>query len=257
MISRQHIAQWRIDHPWPFDDQVEQDLLLELAMCAVANDPLLSRELVLRGGTAFHKLFLDQPLRYSEDLDYVRTSEGGIGDVMKALTALGCDLGFEVRTKMGMYPKVLWRFVSESGTGMKIKIEINTYERSPMLGFQSVPLVVDSSYCRTSAEIRTYQVEELVASKLRALYQRSKGRDLYDLWLALEIVGVSPDCVLEAYAAYAPENVTVKMFLDNIAQKLEDEQFRSDMKNLSRREAPVFDVDDAARVVVDRLIRRL
>ena len=31
----------------------------------------------------------------------------------------------------------------------------------------------------------TFKIDELMGTKLRALYQRTKGRDLFDLWLAL------------------------------------------------------------------------
>ena len=33
--------------------------------------------------------------------------------------------------------------------------------------------------------LNTYTLEELLATKLRALYQRRKGRDLFDLWLGV------------------------------------------------------------------------
>ena len=88
MISTLDLNAWRFDHPWQQDNQVEQDLLLAQAMCEIASHPLLGSELVLRGGTALHKLFLPHPLRYSEDLDYVRLTAGGVGPVMKALTGL-------------------------------------------------------------------------------------------------------------------------------------------------------------------------
>ena len=104
-MRRTDITQWDVDHPWQNENQVEQDLLLSMAMIEAANDPLLGEELILRGGTAFHKLFLPEPYRYSEDLDFVRTSDGGIGNVMKRLTSLGRDLGFEVRTRMGGTPR--------------------------------------------------------------------------------------------------------------------------------------------------------
>ena len=64
MISLHDITQWGIDHPWSSQDQIEQDLLLSQAICEIANDRLLGNELVLRGGTAFHKLFLDEAFRY-------------------------------------------------------------------------------------------------------------------------------------------------------------------------------------------------
>ena len=133
MMRRSDITQWGVEHTWQNENQIEQDLLLSMAMVEIANDPLLGSELVLRGGTAFPKLFLPEPYRYSEDLDFVRTSAGGIGDVMKRLTSLGRELGFDVRTKMGEFPKVYWRFAFEDGTSGKIKLEINTYERSPMM----------------------------------------------------------------------------------------------------------------------------
>ena len=70
MIPYDAITAWGVAHPWPTREQVEQDLLLSRAICAIATDPYLGQELVFRGGTAFHKLFLPEPHRYSEDLDY-------------------------------------------------------------------------------------------------------------------------------------------------------------------------------------------
>lgn len=65
MINQREITQWSVGHPWPSSDQVEQDLLLSQAMCEIANEPLLGSELVLRGGTAFHKLFTTKVQRGS------------------------------------------------------------------------------------------------------------------------------------------------------------------------------------------------
>ena len=254
MIPRSQIANWRVSHDWLTDDQVEQDFLLSRAICAVSNDEPLSTELVLRGGTAYHKLFLPKPLRYSEDLDYVRTSAGGIGDIMKRLTALGRELGFEVRTRPGMYPKVLWRYVSESGTNMKIKIEINTYERSPMLDLKRVKHVIETPYFKDEANVLTFQVEELVATKIRALYQRSKGRDLFDLWLALEGLALDPKRIVEAFPAYRPEGMTRKSMTDNIQAKLLDAQFRSDMDALAKSHELGYDPDVAAELVIRELV---
>ena len=81
MRSREDIIAWGVEHPWPELDQIEQDLLLSQAICEISNDPLQGNELSLRGGTALHKLFMNNPFRYSEDLDYVRSTEGGIGDI--------------------------------------------------------------------------------------------------------------------------------------------------------------------------------
>jgi predicted nucleotidyltransferase component of viral defense system len=74
MIPRDSITEWSVTHPWPTVRQVEQDLLLSRAAVEIANHPLLGRELVFLGGTAFHKLHLPVALRYSEDLDCLRTT---------------------------------------------------------------------------------------------------------------------------------------------------------------------------------------
>lgn len=126
MISREDIIAWGVEHPWPELDQIEQDLLLSQAICEISNDPLLGNELSLRGGTALHKLFMNNPFRYSEDLDYVRSTEGGIGDITGRLLDIGKELGFQVNSKMGMYPKVFWRYTSINGIPSKIKIEITS-----------------------------------------------------------------------------------------------------------------------------------
>ena len=222
MINRDSITSWSLDHPWPESNQIEQDLLLSMAICEISNDELLKDELVLRGGTAFHKLFMPSPFRYSEDLDYIRTNSGGIGDVMKELTVLGKRLGFDVSTKMGMYPKVYWRYTSENGIPSRIKIEINTYEREPRFNFINKEHKVDSSYYTGHASVKTLEVEELIASKIRALYQRSKGRDLYDIYLALDYLHIDIEKVLKAFPVYKPDNITRELLLSNFELKMNE-----------------------------------
>jgi predicted nucleotidyltransferase component of viral defense system len=185
MLSVNDIASWGITHPWASANQVEQDLLLARAICAISNHEYLGRELVFRGGTALHKLHLTMPLRYSEDLDYVRSTAGGIGQLSGALLDLGRDLGFEVRSRISEHPKVYWRTQSQGGTSLRIKLEVNTHERSPALPLEQRPFRVESSWWTGEAQVLTFQLAELIATKLRALYQRSKGRDLFDIWLAL------------------------------------------------------------------------
>lgn len=249
MIPRDSIVEWGVTHPWPEFDQIEQDLLLSKSIIEISNDDILGEELALRGGTAFHKLFLPKPYRYSEDLDYVRTTEGGVGDIMTRLTELGTRLGFNVKTRFGRYPKVIWRFTSESGIPGRIKIEINTFERSPVYGFDYIEHDIQSSYYTGKASAKTFKAPELVASKIRALYQRSKGRDLYDIWLALTEYKVETDKILGAFPLYRPDGLTKEALIENIMDKLEDPQFLGDMKNLLRHDAPEYDPREAWNVV--------
>lgn len=212
-----------------------------MAMVEIANDPLLGGELVLRGGNVFHKLFLPEPYRYSEDLDFVRASAGGIGDVMKRFISLGRELGFEARTKIGEFPKVYWRFAFEDGTPGKTKLEINTYERSLIMPLAKRVRRVDNPFYTGGAEIPTFQPEELVATKLRALYQRKKGRDLYGLWLALTILGLDPEVIVAAFPVYRPRGVDGELMAGNLAAKLADETFRTGIDAMARAGSPAYD----------------
>ena len=257
MIPREDIIAWSVDHPWPELDQVEQDLLLSQAICEISNDAVLGRELSLRGGTALHKLFMKEPFRYSEDLDYVRSTSGGIGKIIDLLKFHGEKLGFRVTTKISKYPKVYWKYTAISGIPSKIKIEINTFERSPVFGYFHIEHVVDSAYYAGSANVQTFRCEELVATKIRALYQRSKGRDLYDIWLALSQLGVSPEKVLSAFPAYRPEQMTMKNCINNLHEKLEDNQFTADITSLIRRDTPEYDVQNAGVYIEKVLLSKL
>ena len=57
MIFQTAITHWRNIAPWPQDAQVEQDLILCRALVQIFQDAGLAKALLLRGGTALHKLF--------------------------------------------------------------------------------------------------------------------------------------------------------------------------------------------------------
>ena len=101
---------------------------------AIYNHPLLRRELVFRGGTCLHQVHLAAPLRYSEDLDFVRRTNDGIGSVLNALREVAAEVGMTVRgVKIGEHPKMVLRAQAEDDPllALKIKIEIDTHETSP------------------------------------------------------------------------------------------------------------------------------
>ena len=72
----------------------------------------------------------------------------------------------------------MYRFESEDTPPLKmrLKIEVNTREHFTELGLASVPFEVDSPWFRGSAEVHTFALDELLGTKLRALYQRKKGQ---------------------------------------------------------------------------------
>lgn len=145
VIAERFLTQWQARVPWPTPQQVEQDLLISRMIIEIANDDLLGGELAFRGGTCLHKLHLPQPLRYSDDLDYVRTSQGPIGPVFDALREIGERLGMKVNVDNGVFPKVVFRTTStDDQRPLRIKVEMNTYERFPALPLITLPYALDS-----------------------------------------------------------------------------------------------------------------
>ena len=247
MIAQADVQHWRTKVPWVAADNVEQDLVLSRLIVEIANHSLLGEELVFRGGTCLHKIWLDRPWRYSEDLDYVRRTAGGVGEVLDALRDVADRVGFErVRTDVRQHPKVRLHSTFVTGMPMRVKIEMNTFERSPARPIVSKPYAVDSPWFTGSADVATFVIEELVATKIRALYQRRKGRDLFDLWLAIAQAGVQPRDIADCFGPYRPESWTPELALQNLAAKLDDPRFTEDLNALIPQWPEKYDNEAAA-----------
>ena len=250
MISAADIQHWRNRVPWNDSDQVEQDLILARLMIEIATDPLLGDELVMRGGTCFHMLWLDRPWRYSEDLDYVRRTDGPVGPIFDALRAIGDRVGFDkTSTAVGRHPKARLHSTFVTGTPMRVKVEMNTFERSPARPTTTRPLAIDSPWFTGSADIATFEGAELAATKIRAIYQRSKGRDLFDLWLAVDQAGIAPADIASCFDPYRPDNWTPTKAHANLDAKVSDRAFVTDVESLLADQPAGYSVDAAATVI--------
>ncbi len=233
MITQPGLDQWRVEVPWVTPDIVEQDLVLSRLIVEIANHPMLGDELIFRGGTCFHKVWLDRPWRYSEDLDYVRRTGGGVGKILDALRDIADIVGFErASTDVRRHPKIRLFSTFRSGQPMRIKIEMNTFERPPARPITKVPYRIDNHWFNGQADVATFALEELVATKIRALFQRRKGRDLFDMWLAVEEAKLTPEAIATAFGPYRPNGWTPALAIENLEAKLEDPRFTNDLSDL-------------------------
>jgi predicted nucleotidyltransferase component of viral defense system len=264
MIPLAHITAWRARAPWPSDAQVEQDLVLTRALVEMYSRTPIAESLAFRGGTALHKLHVGQAARYSEDIDLVQIDAGPIGSLLgEVRAALDPWLGEPSWRRNADSVKLLYRFDTTTlpVQRMRVKIEINTREHFSCRGLRRRELSVETLWLNASALITTYDIEELLGTKVRALYQRKKGRDLYDLWSALTTLSVDAqgivDC-FEQYMASASDGATVSraMFEENLAEKLDSDAFRRDVLPLLR-DGDAYDADEAGRLVHEHLVRRL
>jgi predicted nucleotidyltransferase component of viral defense system len=262
MIPRDYITEWRKQAPWVQDFQVEQDLVISKALVSIFSDPVLSKAVAFRGGTALYKLYVKPPARYSEDIDLVQIKAEPAGPAIKGLRkALDPWLGEPRWKQTEGRVTFVYRFNSEDTPPipLRLKVEINSREHRAVYGTTGVDFPVSSRWFEGGCRVTTYELDELLATKLRALYQRSKGRDLFDLAVTLDHTAADAARVVSAFRDYMDTGryrVTRALFEKNLAGKLRDPGFGADVGPLLAS-AYKWDIKAAAEIVSSRLIELL
>ncbi len=191
MIPTAYIQEWSTHAPWPDSRLIEQDLIICRALCELFNAPALAGKLAFRG-------------RYSEDIDLVQLHAESIGSTVDAVRECLSWLGNCSRDRGEHSTHLMFRFAPEAApdTKLKLKIEINTREHENLLGIRKYPFVVDSGWYQGKTDIVSFQPEELFGTKLRALLQRRKNRDLFDLNEGLSQLGMDTGKLVSCFEHY-------------------------------------------------------
>jgi len=89
-------------------------------------------------------------------------------------------------------------------------------------------------------KINTYSIEELIATKLRALYDRLKGRDIYDLYFLSSFYFDRMHVrKLVLYYFYRSKKIfDLKLFFKNISNKFMSGKYVDDVSNFIRADVP-------------------
>ncbi len=262
MIPRANITAWRTHAPWPSNEQVEQDLMLSRALVAMFGREIVADQALLRGGTALHKLFFGASGRYSEDIDLVQRDAGPIGELIDAIREtldpwLGSPRWKQGKGRFTLYYRFETTFAPV--TTMRLKIEINTREHFSVLGTTRQSFTVDNPWFKGTIKLPVYHLDELLGTKMRALYQRKKGRDLYDLWIGLRSGEADSNRIVECFQRYMDhEGATVSRaeFEANLAAKLRRDVFIEDIRLLIPADAE-YDPIAASEIVQHELIAKL
>lgn len=277
-LTRQDVLAHQAEVPWPAQHQVEQDLLLCRAMVALFNDPFLKGQIAMRGGTVMHKLHLAPASRYSEDIDLVAT--GGrpeehlraaikrvLGEVLGPHKRWGWEeikLAVRNLAQPSRVLRVIYELPSvvDAGRTLTVVVEANVSERQPYQPLVELPFSLPFRGAALATRLISYDIHEMLGTKMRALFQRRRGRDLFDLYWALTAAGAAPvdrARVVDAFQHYMQQEGTVvprAEFLEQLDQRLADRGFCSDMQALLRTGLK-YDPQVAGRVVREELLMRL
>ncbi len=283
MLSQRDVAQWAQVAPWSNIEQVEQDLLITRVVHAIFTDPVLSTQVAMRGGTVLHKVHLAPAARYSEDVDLVAVGNGSADSLMRALeqvvkpvmgTGPSRDFFADVRlafrnvASKSEIGRQTYEFVpvgSTIKTG-ELKVEINMTERQPVFDLVTLPVTVPFPEGATTINIVSFDVNEMLGTKMRALLQREQGRDLFDLahaWTTCTTPGhphrIDGPRVVQAFQEYMRREeteMTRDEFDAKLTRKLALNRFRADLRDVLADHV-VYDVDAAAQIVRDHYLVHL
>jgi predicted nucleotidyltransferase component of viral defense system len=157
--------------------------------------------------------------------------------------------------------KANYRFTSEhEEIRLRLKLEINCKEHFNVLPWIEFRFEVNNPWFTGSTNIKTYDVNELLGTKLRALYQRKKGRDLFDLDYSRLNMELDLDKIIKSFNAYMKFSVdhipTQRQFMLNIEEKEQDQFFLMDMDGLIRA-GVIYKQKEAFEWLKDTLISKL
>ena len=203
--------------PWPNLRQIEQDLLLCRAMTALFDDGFLKTQVAMRGGTLLHKVHLAPASRYSEDIDLVVIGDRPDEHVRKAINRVllgvlgrptssawqAVKLAVRNAVKPSKVLRVIYRVPSVTdprGTPLEIVIEANVTERKSYRPISLLPFSYLFRDEMVATTVNGFEIHEMLGTKMRALFQRRRGRDLFDLYWALTEAGT----LLRTGIAYDP-----------------------------------------------------
>jgi predicted nucleotidyltransferase component of viral defense system len=198
LIAKQELLQLRTE--WQLDiGVIEKDYVLGWVLAAIAAEPELAERWIFKGGTCLRKCYYET-YRFSEDLDFT-VVDGGPEDPDE-LTAIfrrvaawlqresGIDLIVEdgafvqrrnLRGNSTTQGRLAYRGPNPQPTLPKLKLDITSDEvlverpvsRSIVHSYGDSPLPTGAVAC--------YSLTELAAEKIRALAERCRPRDLYDI----------------------------------------------------------------------------
>ena len=198
----------------------ERDYIQHLLLFSVCQK---SQQLVFKGGTALRIVYKGN--RYSEDLDFNGPANiPSIKELWHGVLQDLRDFGVNAEIRNEWQSEVGYSFdVSYQGplydgrdrTKGKVRIDISTRPEK----IETQRELVTSEYDDVRPFVATViRLDHLLAKKVRALFMRSKARDVYDIWL-LTSQGVRMDKALvkKKLALY---HVTLsKANLDNALEK--------------------------------------
>ena len=151
----------------------------------------LDNKMILKGGTGIKKIYIDG-YRFSNDLDFTLTVKRDmdffndlfINTIEKIKE--DCGINFEENIKLekvknGYVGTVYYRITRQTGSPISIKLDITHCENEKVILKPLEKELMHNYSDIVKSTIIIYPLDEILAEKLRAIYERTRPRDIYDI----------------------------------------------------------------------------
>ncbi|MHB1318478.1 MAG: nucleotidyl transferase AbiEii/AbiGii toxin family protein [Anaerolineae bacterium] len=171
--------------------QAEHEYVLLCALDGLSHTPVLRDTFALKGGTALRQVFFAD-WRHSVDLDFTVAAEFPAGSLREGLAQWfagvavlhGLPLSVHDLHMPNGAARVRARFVGPLGHPGRLLLDI-TLDELICLPWER-RAVARALFAQPAPQVLSYSLDEILAEKLRAIVQRGKARDYYDVWRLLK-----------------------------------------------------------------------
>ena len=256
-LTNHDVKVWADEQSLPDLLFAELDYRLVKTLQALYSDDFLSKRLCMKGGTAINKLYLAETSRLSVDLDFnhLGSKEEVLKEkhvvrelIMELLNKQDNSYDVHYERAYGL-TRIKARYKTVGGPVQNFKIEISHVERFPIIS----PVKKKIKTPDGLADIVTYTLEELTATKLRALLERFKGRDIYDLFFISQLKP-DPKIIRKMFLYYFYRSRKVfnpKVHYENIIKRYESVNYTDDVTDFIKPTV-TFDLKIAAKKVISQ-----
>jgi len=148
--------------------------------------------MVFKGGTAIRKAYIEG-YRFSDDLGFTLLVDYEVGPLREAVEAavdtaveesgVNFERGIRVEENLNGFVAVVgFRILRNVGAPINIKLDLSKPQNERVLLPVNEAYMIHSFSDDPTNTVRVYALEEIVAEKMRSVFQRTRPRDLYDIW---------------------------------------------------------------------------
>ena len=227
--ARQAVARTGIGMQYVLKEARVFDIWRKICPIMLSGAILAEAKTTCKGGTSLNKIYLGKTQRFSEDIDFDiffkddRSKNEKIDFLKNNIISSLID-SYEISKayKRGNVIHFTCKFKNEINMDDNVFLEFNIVEK--MIGSSKVTNASSTILPLTVEKIPVYSFHTLLAQKLKALYERNEGKDIYDIYSGLNVTKETSTIIKILKDILNLTRIQYDDFKETVTEKLQDEQ---------------------------------